>query len=137
MTGDEAGARRAFAAARVKQLAIVEAQPDYGAVVSMLGLIEAGLGNKEEALRLGRRAVELLPPAKDSIRGRYMIAHLAMIAAWVGEKELALEQMALFESVAPAGFHYGRLKLDPMWDPLRGDPRFEAIVASHAPSDGP
>jgi len=64
-----------------------------------------------------------------------MIAHLAIIAAWVGEKDLALEQVRLFEKVTPAGFHYGKLKLDPMWDALRGDPRFEAIVASHAPSD--
>ena len=135
MTGDESAARRAFGAARIRQLSLVEAQPDHGPAVSVLGLIEAGLGNKEEALRLGRRAVELLPPEKDSLRGPYMIAQLAMIAACVGEKDLALEQIALFEKVTPAGFHYGRLRLDPMWDALRGDPRFEAIVASHAPSD--
>ena len=135
MSGDDRAARRAFAAARLTQLALVQAQPDYGPAVSMLGLIEAGLGNTEEALRLGRRAIELLPLEKDSIRGPYMIAHLAIIAAWVGEKDLALEQIRLFEKVTPAGFHYGRLKLDPMWDPLRGDPRFEAIIAAHAPSD--
>lgn len=134
MTGNEAAARRAFGAARIKQLSIVEAQPSYGPAAAMLGFIEAGLGHKEEALRLGRRAVELLPPEKDSIRGPHMIAHLAMIAAWVGEKDLALEQMHLFEKITPAGFHYGRLTLDPMWDPLRGDPRFKAIVASHAPA---
>jgi tetratricopeptide (TPR) repeat protein len=134
MSGDDAGARRAFAAARIKQLALVEAQPAYGPAVSMLGLIEAGLGHKEEALRLGRRAIELLPVEKDAIRGPYMIAHLAKIAAWVGEKDLALEQMHLFEKLTPAGFHYGRLKLDPMWDPLRGEPRFEAIVAARAPA---
>lgn len=133
MTGDEAAARRAFAADRIAQLALVEVQPDYGPVVSVLGLIEAGLGNKEEALRRGRRAIELLPIEKDAIRGPYMIAHLAVIAAWVGEKDLALEQIGLFEKITPAGFHYGKLKLDPMWDPLRGDPRFEAIVAAHAP----
>lgn len=130
----EEAARRTFAAARVKQLAVVEAQPSYGPAVSMLGLIEAGLAHKEEALRLGHRAVELLPLEKDSIRGPYMIAHLAMIAAWVAEKDFALEQMRLFEKLTPAGFHYGRLELDPMWDPLRGDPRFEAIVAAHAPA---
>lgn len=135
MNGDERAAHQAFATDRIAQLAVVQAQPDYGPAVSMLGLIEAGLGNKEEALRLGRRAVELLPPEKDSIRGPYMIAHLGIIAAWVGEKDLALEQMRLFEKLTPAGFHYGTLKLDPMWDPLRGDPRFEAIVASHAPVD--
>jgi hypothetical protein len=134
MSGDEAAARRAFAAARIKQLSLVEAQPDYGPAVSMLGLFEAGLGHKEEALRLGRRAVELLPAGKDAIRGPYMVAHLAKIAAWVGEKDLALEQMRLFEKLTPAGFHYGRLKLDPLWDPLRGDPRFETMVAARAPA---
>lgn len=133
MTGDEVTARRAFAADRITQLALVEAQPDYGPAVSVLGLIEAGLGNKEEAIRLGRRAIELLPVGKDSIRGSYMIAHLAIIAAWVGETDLAIEQIRRFEKVTPAGFLYGVLKLSPMWDPLRGDPRFEAIVAAHAP----
>jgi tetratricopeptide (TPR) repeat protein len=133
MTGDETAARRAFAADRITQLALVEAQPDYGPSVSMLGLIEAGLGNKEEAIRLGRRAIELLPVAKDSIRGVYLIAHLGIIAAWVGDKDLALDQVNLFNRLTPAGFHYGQLKLDPMWDPLRADPRFEAIIASRAP----
>ena len=135
LTGDETAARRAFAADRIAQLTLVEAQPDYAPVVSMLGLIEAGLGNKEEALRLGRRAIELLPLEKDYIRGVYMIAHLAIIAAWVGEADLAIEQMRLFEKLTPAGFHYGNLKLNPMWDPLRGDPRFEEIVAAHAPAE--
>ena len=60
----------------------------------MLGVIDAALGRKEEALREGRRAVELLPVEKDSINGMVMIEYLAMIAAWVGEKDLACEQLA-------------------------------------------
>jgi hypothetical protein len=60
-----------------------------------------------------------------------------MIAAWVVEKDRAFECIRRFEKLTPAGFHYGRLKLDPMWDPLRGDPRLEAIVAAHAPSGAP
>jgi serine/threonine protein kinase len=133
MTGDGRAARRAFAADRIAQTALVQTQPEYGPAVSVLGLIEAGLGNKEEALRLGRRAIELLPTSQDSIRGPHMVAHLAIIAAWVGENDLAFEQMRRFEEQAPAGFHYGKLKLDPMWDPLRDDPRFAALLASHAP----
>jgi hypothetical protein len=61
-----------------------------------------------------------------------MIHYLAMIAAWVGEKDLAFEQLAL-SARTPGGATYGELKLDPSWDPLRGDPRFQKIVASLAP----
>jgi hypothetical protein len=95
-------------------------------------LIDAGLGRKEEALREGRRAVELLPVEKDALNGPLMIEYLAMIAAWVGEKDLACEQLAI--AIRPASpVSYGQLKLLPYWDPLRGDPRFEKIVASLAP----
>ena len=135
MTGDTAAARAAFTADRITQERIVQAQPDHAPAVSVLGLIEAGLGHKEEALRAGRRAVEMLPASKDSIRGPYMVSQPAIIAAWVGEKDLAIEQLRIHMKLLHAGPHYGHLKLDPMWDPLRGDPRFEEIVASLAPSD--
>ena len=135
MTGDAAGARAAFGADRVAQERIVQAQPGDGPTVSVLGLIDAALGRKEEALREGRLAVELLPTSKDSLRGPYMVFRLAMIAGWVGEKDLAIEQLRLSMKLFPVGPHYGYLKLDPMWDPLRGDPRFEEIVASLAPKD--
>jgi hypothetical protein len=97
-------------------------------------LIDAGLGRKEEALREAQRAVELLPVAKDSINGAGMIEFSAIVAAWVGEKDLALEHLA--EAARLPGFlSYGRLKLLPWWDPLRGDPRFEKIVSSLAPKN--
>ena len=94
MTKDDAKARSAFTAARAEQEKIVQAQPSYGPAVCVLGLIDAGLGRKEEALREGRRAVELLPVEKDSIKGPMMIQFLAMNAAWVGDKDLACEQFA-------------------------------------------
>jgi serine/threonine-protein kinase len=122
----------AFNAARTEQAKNVAAQPDYGPAWCILGVIDAALGRKEEALHEGRRAVELLPVKKDSINGAHMIHNLAMIAAWVGEKDLALEQLAL-SARTPNGATYGELKLDPFWDPLRGDARFEKIVASLAP----
>jgi serine/threonine-protein kinase len=120
-------ARLAFTAARLKQEKIVQAQPNYGPALCVLGLIDAGLGRKEEALREGRRAVELLPVEKDSMNGTNMVQYLAMIAAWVGDKDLACEQLA---SVIrrPSSLSYGQLKLWPFWDPLRGDPRFEKLV---------
>ena len=90
MTNDEQKAQLAFTAARAEQEKIVQAQPDYGPAWCVLGVIDAALGRKEEALREGRRAVELLPVEKDSVNGANMIKYLAMIAAWVGEKDLAL-----------------------------------------------
>ena len=90
----------------------------------VLGLIDAALGRKEEALREGRRAVELLPVEKDAINGPLMIEYLAMIAAWAGDKDLACEQLAVAIR-PPSTVSYGQLKLLPFWDPLRGDPRFE------------
>ena len=133
MTKDEDKARAAFTTARAEQERIVQAEPNYGPSLCVLGLIDAGLGRKVEALREGRRAVELLPVEKDAINGPLMIEYLAMIAAWVEEKDLACEQLATAVH-PPSTVSYGQLKLLPFWDPLRGDPRFEKIVASLAPN---
>ena len=112
-------------------------------LLSDLGLIDAALGRKEEALREGRRAMELraraLPTAQDPMFGSStneasMKTSFAMICAWAGEPDLALEQLEAVTKI-PGGPSYGALRLDPMWDPLRGDPRFEKIVASLAPKE--
>jgi TolB-like protein/class 3 adenylate cyclase len=132
MTKDDGKARAAFAAARAQQGKTVRAQRNYGPPLCVLGLIDAALGRKDEALHEGRRAVELLPVEKDSINGQVMIAYLAMIAAWAGDKDLACDQLAIAVR-PPSTVSYGQLKLLPFWDPLRGDPRFEKIVASLAP----
>src|SRR5438477_3143899 len=132
MTKDDAKARSAFTAARAEQEKIVQAQPNYGPALCILGLIDAGLGRKEEALREGRRAVELLPVEEDAPEGLDMVKYLAMIAAWIGDKDFACEQLAVAIR-GPSSLSYGQLKLMPLWDPLRGDPRFEQIVASLAP----
>src|SRR5438132_8972472 len=134
MTNDEQKARSAFAAARAEQEKIVAAQSDFGPSWCVLGMIDAGLGRKEEALREGRRALELLPVEKDALVGQYLVRYFAVIAAWVGEKDLACEQVAIAVR-PPSNVSYGELKLMPWWDPLRGDPRFEKIVASLAPKE--
>src|SRR6266700_1254420 len=95
MIKDNEKARSAFTAARAEQEKIVQAQPNYGPAVCVLGLIDAGLGRKEEALREGRRAIEFLPVEKDAINGPAMIKYLAIIAAWVDDKDLACEQLAI------------------------------------------
>jgi len=134
MTKDEAKARAAFTRERITQEKVVAEQPNYGPAICILGLIDAALGRKEEALREGRRSVELLPVEKDSINGAHMIEYFAMTAAWVGEKEIACEQLTRAEQLPGYGtITYGQLKLLPYWDPLRGDPRFEKIVNSLAP----
>jgi serine/threonine-protein kinase len=132
MTKDEDKARSAFTAARAEQEKIIEAQPNYGPPLCVLGLIDAALGRKEEAMGEGRRAVALLPMEKDPINGVAMIKYLAMIAAWVGDNDLACQQLAIAVR-PPSRLTYGQLKLLPFWDPLRGDPCFEKIVASLAP----
>jgi TolB-like protein/class 3 adenylate cyclase/Flp pilus assembly protein TadD len=130
--GDSAKARMAFTAARKEVEKTVEKQPDFAAALSLLGMIDAGLGRKEEALREGRRACELLPISKDTVDGGDLAINLAQIYAWTGEKDRAIEQIATVERV-PNSLSYGLLKLHPYWDSLRRDPRFEKIVASLAP----
>ena len=127
ITKNEDRARSAFIAARAEQEKIIQAQPNYGPALCVLGLIDAGLGRREEALREGRRAVELLPVEKDQVGGTVMIKYLAMIAAWLGDKDLACEQLAIALR-RPSDLSYGQLKLMPFWDPLRGDPQFEKLV---------
>jgi serine/threonine-protein kinase len=127
MTKDEGKARSAFVAARTEQQKIVQAQPNDSRALCALGFIDACLGRKEEAMREGRRAVELLPIEKDALGGVCTVEWLGLIAAWAGDKDLAFEQL---ESIIrlPSPLSYGNLKLMPFWDPLRGDPRFEKLM---------
>jgi serine/threonine-protein kinase len=130
--GDSAKAQAAFTAARSEVDKTVKKQPDLAPALSLLGMIDAALGRKEEALREGRRACELLPISKDAIDGVAYAVNLAQIYVWTGEKDLAIEQIEAVERV-PNDLSYGLLKLHPQWDSLRGDPRFEKLVASLAP----
>jgi TolB-like protein/Flp pilus assembly protein TadD len=130
--GNLVAAQAAFTSARAEQEAKVRAQPDVAPTLSMLGIIDAGLGRKEEALREGRRAVELMPIATDSTDGPQLVYNLAWIYAWTDERDLAIEQLEIVSKIQN-GPTYGMLRLDPVWDSLRSDPRFEKIVASLAP----
>ncbi len=134
--GDTARARAAFTAARAELAKIVAARPDAAVALSFLGVIDAGLGRKEDALAEGRRAGELLPVAKDAVVGPDVAVRLARIYAWTGEKSAAVETLAALERV-PNNLPYGALKLDPQWDDLRGDAGFEALLASLAPKPAP
>ncbi len=129
---DATSAEKAFTAARVEMEKIVRAQPDYPEALCALGMIDAALGRKEDALREGRRAVEVLSITRDAWLGANLLTNLAIIYAWVGEKDLAIKQLEEVVRI-PSLLSYGQLRLHPFWDPLRGDARFEKIVASLAP----
>jgi tetratricopeptide (TPR) repeat protein len=130
--GDSRKARAAFTAAREEVQNVVQQQPDFASALSLLAMIDGGLDKKEEAVREGQRACELLPISKDAIDGTFLAINLAQIYAWTGDKDRAIEQIAAVQRV-PNPLSYGLLKLRPDWDSLRGDPRFEKIVASLAP----
>jgi len=134
LKGDETSARAAFMRARVQQEDEIRAHPNNVTLLADLGVIDAGLGRKEEALSEGRRAIELASSVKDSDTEPYVELGFALICAWTGEGELALGQLEAL-SKTPGYLTYGYLRLSPMWDRLRGDPRFEKIVASLAPKE--
>ncbi len=132
LRGDKPAAHDAFLRARNEIEQIVHAQPDYAEALCALGMIDAALGRKVEAVQEGRRAVELCPLTTDSSQGAVLIEYLAVIYAWSGEKQSAVQQLETAVRI-PAAATYGDLRLHPYWDPLRGDKRFEKIVASLAP----
>jgi TolB-like protein/class 3 adenylate cyclase len=132
LRGDESAARVAFTKARKEVEKTVRDQADYAEGLCALGVIDAALGNKEDAIREGRRAVQLMPVSKSSIEGPLLIKYLALIYAWTGEKDRALKRLDQAVHL-PSFLSYGQLRLHPFWDPLRSDPRFDKIVASLAP----
>jgi len=132
LRGDESAAGVAFTNARKELEKTVRDQADYAEGLCVLGIIDAALGNRENAIREGQRAVQLMPVSKNAIEGPLLIKYLALIYAWTGEKDRALKRLDEAAKL-PSFLSYGQLRLYPYWDSLRGDPRFEKIVASLAP----
>jgi len=112
----------------------VQQSPGDARALIVLGQIDAALGRTADATREGERAAELLPPSKDAINGGLILQKLARIYAQAGDVNRAdnfLEKMITL----PNGLTYGTLKLEQDWDALRGDSRFEKLVASLAPKE--
>jgi hypothetical protein len=132
---DAAAAHSAFTAARAETEKLIRAQPGNVVPLAVLALIDAELGDKEKAIREGRTACDMLSPAKNALDGVWLMTNLARIYALTGEKELALQQWEVLSKLPSSwfGLSYGDLCLNPEWDSVRGDPRFEKIVASLAP----
>src|SRR6266566_3912390 len=125
--GNKAKAQAAFERARPFAEQSLRESPGDAARHIQLGFILTGLDRKQEALAEGKRAVELTPESEDAFDGPQITASLAQIYAWVGEKDQALR--LLDRSLeTPNGITVPMLKLDPMWDPLRNDPRFQALI---------
>jgi TolB-like protein/cytochrome c-type biogenesis protein CcmH/NrfG len=130
--GQTEKAQAEFTAARERAAANVAKRPDDAKALMILAEIDARLGRKEEALRAGERARELLPITEDALDGLRIVTRLAGVYAQVGERGRALD--LLTETAAkPSGPHYGELRLDERWDPLRKEPRFEKLLLSLAP----
>jgi tetratricopeptide (TPR) repeat protein len=125
--GDEAKAQTAFEHARVVSDELLRAAPNDPARHGQHGLILAALGQKQEAIAEGKRAVELLPESQDAFDGPQGTAALAQIYAWTGEFDEAFRLLDHL-LVVPNGLTIPMLKLDPAWDPLRQDPRFQALI---------
>jgi eukaryotic-like serine/threonine-protein kinase len=132
--GDKEKALAAFAAARTKLEAKSADTPEDAGYLAEIAKFDAGLGRKEEAIREARRAVDLMPTAKDAVAGPTHVAALALVYAWTGERDRALEQLEKVATVpgvlgGPVPT-YGDLRFNPCWDDLRDDPRFDKIVAA-------
>jgi serine/threonine protein kinase/Flp pilus assembly protein TadD len=133
LRGNESAAQTAFTNARNELTKTVQKQSNYAPALCALGVIDAVLGNKDDAIREGERAVELSPVTKNAIEGATLVRYLAVIYAWAGDKDRAIQRLAETTELPGSHVSYGYLRLHPLWDPLRGDPRFEAIVDSLAP----
>jgi len=125
--GDKVNAHSAFESARVVAERLVRESPEDAARHAMLGQILAGLGQKEAAIAEGKRAVELRPESQDAFDGPDVTAALAQIYAWTGERDQAFSLLDHLLAT-PNGITVPILKLDPVWDPLRKDPRFQALI---------
>ena len=130
--GDKQKALAGFAAAREKLDAIWKGdkpKSDDVDYLKQVSEIDAGLGRKDQAIREARRAVDLKPIGKDPLERTDSIVNLALVYAWTSEHDRALEQLEIVAAI-PAGPTYGDLHLNPCWDDLRGDKRFDKIVAA-------
>ena len=127
---DKEKAVSAFKRARpIAEKALRESPSDASRHI-ILGMILAGLGEKQLAIAEGKRAVELLPESEDALDGPKTTVALAQIYTWTGETDQAL-QLLERSLITPNGVTIPFLRLDPMWDPLRSDPRFQALIDRH------
>jgi tetratricopeptide (TPR) repeat protein len=139
MSGDVAAAQIAFSAARIEVEKAVRADVSDGRTLSLLAMIDAGLGRPEEALREAKHACDLAPFETSAQYAPIVRCNLAVVYAWSSQSDPAIAELDKLIG-KPAGTNipaqptYGDLRLNPVWDPLRTDPRFMAVTERLAPT---
>jgi tetratricopeptide (TPR) repeat protein len=123
-----------FTAARDQLNRKVQESPHEPDLLSALGIVDAALGHKEEAIQEAKRATEMLPVSKNAEIGPSLVVNLAIAYEWSDELELAFQQLTISVNT-PNSLLYGELKVNPVWDQLRKDPRFEKLLAELAPRE--
>jgi serine/threonine-protein kinase len=133
-SGDAAGARTSYAAVASRARSALGAHPDQPELHLALGFAEAGLGHAEKAVSEGRRAAELMPVERDAVSGPGYLTYLAQLYAQVGEKRQAIELLDKLLAMASGGIlSPARLRVDPVWDPLRKEPAFQELLRDRGP----
>jgi len=130
--GDSVSATAAFRDCREILAQRLIVKPEHARTIAVLAQVDAGLGQKDLAIREAQHAIDLMPISKDIYDGALVLEGLAQVYAWSGDRDRAIELVQKLLTI-PGYTNYGRLKLHPLWSPLRGDPRFGKIVNSLAP----
>jgi TolB-like protein len=130
--GDSAKATAAFRECREILAQRLKVKPEHARTIAVLAQVDAGLGQKDLAIQEAQHAIELMPTSKDIYDGALVLEGLCQVYTWTGDRDRAIEVLQKLMTM-PGYTNYGRLKLHPLWAPLRGDPRFDKIVASLAP----
>ncbi len=130
--GDSARTTAAFRECREILTQRLIVKPEDARTIAVLAQVDAGLGEKELAVGEAQHAIDLMPISKDIYDGALVLEGLAQVYAWSGDRDRAIGLVQKLVTM-PGYTNYGRLKLHPLWSPLRGDPQFEKIVNSLAP----
>jgi tetratricopeptide (TPR) repeat protein len=131
--GDSAKAKAAYRECRDILAQRLVVKPEHARTIAVLAQVDANLGNEDLAVQEAQHAIELMPISKDIYDGALVLEGLAQVYTWSGDRDRAIEIVQKLVTM-PGYTNYGRLKLHPLWAPLRGDPRFDKIVASLAPT---
>ena len=132
--GDSAKAAAAFRECRGILVQRLVVKPEHARTIAVLAQVDVSLGQKDLALQEAQHAIQLMPVSKDIYDGALVLEGLAQVYTWTGDRDRALEVVEKLLTM-PGYTNYGRLKLHPLWAPLRGDARFDKIVTSLAPNN--